>query len=92
MNRTFASVGLALTLAALLPVAASAQTLEQRKTVVIGPGQAFVIESDWWRADAATTQGRKDVIELQRRPQAYGPITPGPLCTPANPFCSFGGQ
>jgi hypothetical protein len=56
--------------------------------VVIGPGQAFVIETDWWRADAATTQGRKDVIELQRPPTPYGPITPGPLCTPAAPFCS----
>jgi hypothetical protein len=88
MNRTFARIGLALTLAALLPVAASAQTIEKPKTVVIGPGQAFVIETDWWRADAATTQGRKDVIELQRPPTPYGPITPGPLCTPAAPFCS----
>jgi hypothetical protein len=87
MSGTFARIGSALALATLLPAAASAQTLERHRPVVLGPGQAIVIEGDWWSPAAPTTQGRKDVLEVATPPPPQGPATPMPFCSPGQPFC-----
>jgi len=87
MNRTFAKIGLVLAFAAAFPVAASAQSREPRKPVVVGPSQAFVINNDFWFPEPLTVQGRKDVLEVSIPPPPRGPVTPSPFCMAWRPTC-----
>jgi hypothetical protein len=74
MRKALATIGVAVSIAAV------------PATAYAGSGKATRILHEWTMSTPSLAQ-RQDVREVSLPRPTYGPATPHPFCTPAQPIC-----